>query len=221
MKQRLIRLFRFSRTCYRAMAVMCFTGLLLVFGFLFWERYSTYVELPNGIRIAQSFMHDVGANGFILGDQNGQFALAAKNAEIAWQGDYASGMAGHVTSEKDKGEYFIYKRGWAKPLIFTHGADFGDYLNQHGLAGSVAYDPETLFQGSAYENCLERNGASECRFRKLEQYSRVMEEGKSQPYLCRMHNPAGRRHSYSKYKTCLPLAQISKYRRSGMKWDEE
>lgn len=221
MKQRLIRLFRFSWSCYKAVAVACLTALLLLFGYLFFDRYSTYVELPNGIRIAQSFMHDVGTNGFILGDQNGQFVLAAKNAEIAWQEDYAFGMAGHVSSGKDKGEYFVYRRGWAKPHIFTHGADYRDYLNQHGLADSVDYDPETLFQGVEYEDCLEGNGVRECRFRKLDQYWMGMEEGKSPPYLCKMHNPAGRCHIYGKYKTYLSLAQISKYRRSGMKWDEE
>lgn len=214
-----VRIIKWLFYLYITIAALVGTGYLALCGGVAYMRYARIVELPNGMRLTQSFLHGVDRNGFVLRNQDNTFVLAAKDAEIAWQADYVFGMASKVTSDNQEGDAFIYKRGWEKPIIYNSDVDaqHRDELAKYGLRGFIDYDPKTLFQGSEYEECLERNGMRECRFRVLEQYRQDVEDGKKQPYQCKNKKLPEKCYSYSTYKTYLSLVSREKHHRN---WSE-
>lgn len=200
--------------CYRAVSVLCFTGAIIFIGILHFNilRLFTYVELPNGLLLTQSLVHDIGRNGFVLNNADGRFILSARNAEIAWQNDYAFGIAGQVSTHTAKGDSFIYKRGWQEPIIYSAESDRRDYYMEYGLRQSLDYSPDML-RNEKYQACLKFSGSNECMLSALERYKRDVENGKAEPYVCNQKDRHETCHSYSRYETYLSLVKMKEYRR--------
>lgn len=206
------KIVRFGWRSYKILALFFFTGFIILLFLAPILEHLSYVELPNGLKLTQSFFRDIGKNGFVLKKADGSFVLAVKSGELAWQGDYVFGMAEHVTSGEKEGDRFVYKQGWDEPIIYTYNFEPEDYLEKYNLRGSIDYSPE-LFQNKEHEDCLRFNGMSECKFRILNQYWWDVEDGKRRPYQCRKNDPTETCHSYNIYKTYLSLIKIPRYRR--------
>lgn len=202
--------FRFGWCCYKTISVIVFSLFIVIYLPLVIDRNFSYVQLPNGIKLSQSLIYGTGGDDFIMHDKNGNFVLHATGGHIAWQDGYVFGI-GIITAGDSQGDEFIYKNDWEKPIIYHYDSKI-DYLRKYNLRGSIDYSPE-LFESAAYQNCLQYEGNSDCKFRALNQYWWDVEDGKREPYKCIRKSPEERCHAYGLYKTYLSLIKMPRYKR--------
>lgn len=204
---------RFIKLSWKGYICLCvifstIIGTILLIGTT--SYLSRHIKFPNGVTITSFFYHP---NGFKLLNENGRTILKVHSGEVISQGEYVFGMASDIEDGKVITKDFIYKVGWQKPIMFSDNgeASFSDMSRKLGLRWSLDY-PADLFEREYYQQCIENDGKSECKYKTLDKFWADIESGKEPLYICdqkKSRKPCG---SYSLFKTYLSLLKIPRYR---------
>lgn len=122
-------------------------------------------------------------------------------------------MAFDIENGEGISKDFIYKVGWEKPMIFNDNAEpsFSDMSRKFGLRWSLDYPPD-LFEHEYYQQCIEHDGKSDCRYKAIDKFWTDIESGKESLYICDHKNSSKPCGGYSLFKTYLSLRKMPRYR---------